>query len=119
MVTLFVKDMDESVRFYTDVLGLKVQERYGNHFAVLRAEDGMTLGLHPASTASPPGKFTLGFQSSAPLEQTLDSLRRHGVHIDGSIVDDPPIRALHFRDPNGGEMYFAELKGGAPPTPDR
>ena len=124
MVTLFVNDMDESVRFYTDVLGMKVENRYGPHFAELRADDGMNLGLHPASVASPAGKITLGFQASVPLEETAERLRRHGVRIDGSIADDPPIRVLNFRDPNGSEMYFAELQRGSAseyrsaPTPE-
>ena len=115
MVTLFVKNMDESVRFYTDVLGMRLENRYGDHFAVLRSDDGMRLGLHPASSASPAGKFTLGFETSQPLENTLDRLKRQGVQIDGPIVSDPPIRALNFRDPNGGEMYFAQVPAGAPP----
>jgi|SRR5579863_7653 catechol 2,3-dioxygenase-like lactoylglutathione lyase family enzyme len=110
MVTLFVKDMDESVRFYSSVLGMKVEQRYGPHFAELRAEDGMKLGLHPASAASPAGKMVLGFQAAVPLEETLETLRSQAVRIDGPIADDPPIRTFNFRDPNGAEMYFAELQ---------
>ncbi len=29
MVTIFLSNMDTSVRFYTDVLGLKLEQRWG------------------------------------------------------------------------------------------
>ena len=37
IVTVFVTDMDRSVRFYTEQLGLKLLQRYENHFATIDA----------------------------------------------------------------------------------
>ncbi len=56
IVTVFVTDMDRSVRFYTEQLGLKLLQRYQNHFATIDAGHGLTIGLHPASAASPAGE---------------------------------------------------------------
>ena len=46
--TVFVKNMDAAVNFYTDVLGLKLTARYGDHWATVNA-GAFTIGLHPES----------------------------------------------------------------------
>ena len=48
--TIFVSDMDRSVNFYTKILGLKLAQRFGNHWASVEAGK-LTIGLHPASRA--------------------------------------------------------------------
>ena len=42
--TVFVSDMDRAVRFYTEVLGLKLTNRFGNHWATVEAGKGLTIG---------------------------------------------------------------------------
>ena len=42
---MFVSDMDRAVTFYTEVLGMKLEYRFGNHWASLRIGD-LALGLH-------------------------------------------------------------------------
>lgn len=109
IVTKFVDNMDETIRFYRDVLGMKVESRYGDHFAMLKSTDGMTLGLHPATEKSPAGKIQLGFQTSGPIEEVKSSLLEKGVRT-GPVVEDDPIRAVEFKDPDGVELYFAQVK---------
>jgi catechol 2,3-dioxygenase-like lactoylglutathione lyase family enzyme len=53
--TIFVSDMDRSVNFYTKTLGLKLAQRFGNHWASVEA-GRLTIGLHPASNANPAGR---------------------------------------------------------------
>ncbi len=47
--TIYVSDMDRAVEFYTEVLGLRLESRYGNEWASVDAGKGMTIGLHPAA----------------------------------------------------------------------
>ncbi|HEX4134941.1 MAG TPA: VOC family protein [Bryobacteraceae bacterium] len=47
--TVFVSNMDAAVRFYTEVLGLKLTNRFGDNWATVEAGKGLTIGLHPAS----------------------------------------------------------------------
>ena len=47
--TVFISNMDAAVRFYTEVLGLKLTNRFGNSWATVEAGKGLTIGLHPAS----------------------------------------------------------------------
>jgi catechol 2,3-dioxygenase-like lactoylglutathione lyase family enzyme len=55
IATIFVTDMDRSVRFYTEVLGLSLTQRFGNHWAQVEAGQ-LVIGLHPASAQSPAGR---------------------------------------------------------------
>ena len=56
--TVYVSDMDRSVEFYTETLGLKLRLRAGNHFAMVDAGKGFAIGLHPAGPNSPrPGSI--------------------------------------------------------------
>ena len=113
IVTVFVSDMDRAVAFYTEVLGLELQYRFGNHWASVKAPGGLIIGLHPASEISPPGKrgsITIGFSLDEPLDAAVERLRKSGVHFTGPITDDKEVRFAYFADPDGNEMYLNEVK---------
>jgi lactoylglutathione lyase len=55
----FVSDMDKAVKFYRDVLGLKVKFESPGWSKFETGET--TLALHPASDKNPAGKVELGF----------------------------------------------------------
>lgn len=113
VVTIFVSNMDRAVRFYTEVLGMKVEYRFGNDWASLKTVDGVTVGLHPASKESPAGRkgsITIGFEVSESIEKTVAGMRDKGVTFVGPIVDDKEIKAAHFEDPDGNEMYVVEAQ---------
>ena len=44
--TIYVSNMDAAVRFYTEVLGLKLTNRFGNHWATVQAGTTRLIGLH-------------------------------------------------------------------------
>jgi len=113
MPTIYVSDMDVAVRFYTEALGLKLLERYGNHWASVDGGQGLTIGLHPASAENPAGRvgsMTIGFQTSAPIKETVATLKARGVVFRGDIVDDKQVFIAHFEDPDGNRFYIAEVK---------
>jgi predicted enzyme related to lactoylglutathione lyase len=51
--TVFVSNMDRAVEFYSDVLGMKLSNCFGDHWATVEAGKGLTIGLHPASSKYP------------------------------------------------------------------
>jgi catechol 2,3-dioxygenase-like lactoylglutathione lyase family enzyme len=113
VVTIFVSNMDRAVRFYTEVLGMKVEYRFGNQWASLKTEDGVTVGLHPASKESPAGRkgsITIGFEASESIEKAVTDMKAKGVKFVSPIVDDKEIKAAHFEDPDGNEMYIVEAQ---------
>ncbi len=45
--TVFVSNMDNPARFYTETLGLRLTNRFGDHWATVDAGKGLTIGLAP------------------------------------------------------------------------
>ncbi len=62
--TVFITNMEAALKFYTEVLGLKVTSHYGKiHWATVEA-GAFTIGLHPKSEKQPapgtPGSIMIG-----------------------------------------------------------
>jgi catechol 2,3-dioxygenase-like lactoylglutathione lyase family enzyme len=103
-VTIMVRDMDESIKFYKS-LGLKLKQRWGNHYAMVVTK-GITLGLHPSENKEhSSGTTSIGFM--------VDSLVEAKKMLEQNLI---PIREdegksgkyLHFHDPDGTALYFVE-----------
>ena len=91
-VTIMAKDMDRSVAFYTELLGLKLKNRYGNHWAEVEIP-GITIGLHPAMSISSPERtkdISIGF-SVRDLDSALQKLSSKGIACD-AVRDGPDNR---------------------------
>ncbi len=112
--TIYVSDLDRAVRFYGEVLGLKVALHAPGHWAGLAAPDGTNLGLHPAGARSPQpgtnGAIQLGLAADRPLDQVVTELKNRGVQFHGPVVDDAKVRLAFFNDPDGNALYLCEAK---------
>lgn len=110
--TIIVANMDHSIRFYTEVLGLKLTNRFGNDWATVTAGEGLTIGIHPASPKYPhPGtksSIILGLDIDVPVETAVSRLADHGVTTKGSVVRSEPGNFVHLEDPDGNEIYLWE-----------
>ena len=109
MPTIFVGDMDEAVRFYTEALGLKLLERYGNHWASIDGGHGLTIGLHPASAQNPAGRvgsMTIGFRASEPIREAVAMLKTRGVVFRGDTGCVRSVRRVTTRPDGTGSRVF-------------
>jgi catechol 2,3-dioxygenase-like lactoylglutathione lyase family enzyme len=75
----FVADMDKAVKFYRDVLGLKVKFESPGWSEFLTGE--ITLALHPASDKNPAGKVELGFTVADVFPITCTSFPRRPAYL--------------------------------------
>jgi catechol 2,3-dioxygenase-like lactoylglutathione lyase family enzyme len=120
--TVMVSNMDAAVRFYTEALGLKLTNRFGNHWATVQAGTSLTIGLHPASAKYPvpgtKGATMLGLEIDEPIQAVMDRLRQKGVHITGSVVQDGAGNFVHLEDPDGNDIYLWEVNPKAIPETD-
>lgn len=111
--TIFVSSMDRAVQFYTEVLGMKLTNRFGDSWATVEAGKGLTIGLHPASPKYPApgthGSMTLGLEISEPIDKVVARLAGHGVAIKGTVVRDTAGNFATFADPDGNEFYLWEV----------
>src|ERR1700674_2696513 len=92
--TVFVSNMDAAVQFYTEVLGLKLSNRFGDSWATVEAGKGLTIGLHPASPKYPApgtkGAMMLGLEIDERIAGMVARLSEKGVRIKGPVVQDDP-----------------------------
>jgi len=112
ITTIFVSDMDRSVRFYSETLGLPVSQRFGNHWAQLEAGQ-LSIGLHPASpehTSGRDGSVTIGFVLTTAIEDAMATLRTKGVKFQRAVEQDQAGKFVYFEDPDGNVLYLAELQ---------
>ena len=114
--TVLVSDMDAAVNFYTNVLAMKLTNRFGNHWATVEAGKGLVIGLHPASPKYPSpgtkGGIMIGLEIDEPIEAVVDRLQRKGVRFTGSILKDEPGSWASFEDPDGNSFYLWEVSPG-------
>jgi predicted enzyme related to lactoylglutathione lyase len=110
--TIIVANMDNSIRFYTEVLGLQLTNRFGNDWATVSAGEGLTIGIHPASAKYPQpgtkGSVLLGLDIDVPMEKALSRLAGYGVEVKGSVVRSEAGNFVHVEDPDGNEIYLWE-----------
>ncbi|PIV75143.1 MAG: glyoxalase [Rhodobacteraceae bacterium CG17_big_fil_post_rev_8_21_14_2_50_65_11] len=115
-VHLKVSDLDRSIAFYRDVLGLEVQQRLGSGAAFLSAggyHHHLGLNTWQSCGGSHPPRGATGLYHVAFLYPTRDALGRAvarvvdlGVPLAGA-ADHGVSEAVYFDDPdgNGVELY--------------
>jgi catechol 2,3-dioxygenase-like lactoylglutathione lyase family enzyme len=120
--TIYVSDMDAAVRFYTDVLGLKLTNRFGNHWATVLAGKTLLVGLHPWKEKYPPpgtkGSVQIGLivSQGETIQQLATRLRGHGVAVSG-IIESQEGNYLTFEDPDGNPIYVGDWDYTSEPEP--
>jgi predicted enzyme related to lactoylglutathione lyase len=114
ITTIFVADMDRAVKFYNEVLGCKVEMRFGNEWAQLKSDDGgTTLGLHPASKENPSGikgSIQLGIEVKDSIHKRVEEMTAKGTKFSGPVRDDQQLWFANFEDPDGNLLYLAQAK---------
>jgi catechol 2,3-dioxygenase-like lactoylglutathione lyase family enzyme len=111
--TVFVSDMDRAVAFYTDVLGLTLAFRAGDHWASIDAGGGTQIGLHPSgegsSAAADAGGISIGLNVTEPIETVMAALAARGIQF-GEVSSDGMLKIAHFADPDGNPLYLCEQR---------
>jgi lactoylglutathione lyase len=116
-----VSDMEQTIRFYTEVLGLEVLERKvsprGSHLAFLKVPNSEELIELTSFPPSGPVKVQedlvhLAFQVES-LDDTIASLNAKGVKItDGPTQSSSGSRFIFIDAPDGYEIELIERPPG-------
>jgi predicted enzyme related to lactoylglutathione lyase len=111
--TVFVSSMDRAVQFYTEVLGLKLTNRFGDSWATVDAGKGLTIGLHPASPKYPApgtkGGIVLGLEIEGAIDKVVASLGKKGVQFQDAVIRSEAGNFIHLEDPDGNVIYLWEV----------
>jgi catechol 2,3-dioxygenase-like lactoylglutathione lyase family enzyme len=111
--TLYVADLEASLRWYADVLGLTpaMVGTDGHAYATFRL-GGALVVLEPIGAALEPHdpgseSTTVNLIVPRPAADVRRDLVSRGVAC-GSIVDSPHYSSFLFRDPDGNRYYIAQ-----------
>lgn len=116
--TIKVKDLEESINFYQEIVGLKVQRKFKagpkKRIAFLAAVEGQTeielIDIQGKSEINIGKDISLGFEVDS-VEEKLYFLKEKGVEIQGDIFSpNPQLEFFYVLDPNGVKIQFVENK---------
>ena len=106
VVWLPVTDVERSLAFYHDRLGLE-QMQWDDDWAQLDA-NGLHIGLNATESPGGAGGAVIAFQTRSELETAVQQLRDSGVEVTGEISDHPWGRVATFKDPDGNDLQLYE-----------
>ena len=111
-ITIAVRDLEESLKFYRDILGLPLQRRFPSGDAEIAfLGDGETVIELLYSSARADVSFSadisLGF-AVASLTETTAELQRKGIEVGDILQPNPHVRFAFITDPNGLRIQFVE-----------
>jgi catechol 2,3-dioxygenase len=128
-VHLKVADLDRALKFYCDVLGFELMQKYGTQAAFVSAGGyhhhiGLNTWESEGGSPPPPGStglyhLAILYPTRADLADALKRLVENGIPLDGAS-DHGVSEALYLRDPdgNGIELYWDKPQSEWPRTAD-
>jgi lactoylglutathione lyase len=113
-ITIMVKDLGESLKFYQEIVGLTVDRRFqaGPDTEIVFLGEGETkveLISSIANTTVNIGKdLSIGFEVDS-LDTMLQFVKSKGKQINGGIIQpNPHVKFFYILDPNGVKIQFLQ-----------
>ena len=108
MVVLSTDDLDESIRFYTETLGMTLKFRDGSHFAAL---DGgsVTLALATGVDHPMPGQVVVGLRTDDVDAAARAVEANGGAIVKGPYDDAHERRAVVYDHQGNGLVLYSPL----------
>ncbi len=111
-LTLQVRDFEKMLKFYVDLLGLRLRYRNRDQWAEANA-GGLTIGFTKALPDAPAGgaggNLSIGL-TVEKLEEAVSTLGKKGIAFSQGISETPAARLAFFTDPEGNPIYLCELE---------
>jgi catechol 2,3-dioxygenase-like lactoylglutathione lyase family enzyme len=118
-VGIYVKDFDESMRFYTQTMGFREAFTIKNSdgkpvLAYLQITRDTFLELAPATAERPAGLSHIGIWPE-DLTATVAALRSHGVMVADPRTGSTKTSITNVIDPNGVRLELVDFRAGSLP----
>lgn len=113
---VFVGDLDEAIRFYTQQVGFKLEKKYDDNFACLDMDGTHRLGLmwedgwereYPDDDSHPKPRVSL---RTDDLDAEIARLQHNGVRVSAIMGHEEGLRGVNFWD-NDGNPFFLWTNG--------
>lgn len=112
-VGIYVRDFDESMRFYTQTMGLReaftIRDKDGKPaLAYLQIARDTFLELAPATAERPVGLSHIGIWPES-LSATIATLRQRGVNVGDPRTGSTRTSITNVADPNGVRLELVDF----------
>ncbi len=115
--TIYVKDLDESIAFYSNLLGLQVLRRFpaGPGVEIAFMSDGINettvelLSDCNHSTVNFSEFISIGFAVDS-VDAMLDTVKRKNIPVHTGPIETPGSKFFSIKDPNGLNVQFFQQK---------
>lgn len=116
--TIYVKNMDESIAFYTDLVGLKALRRFpaGPGMEITFMGNGIDnettvelLADSNKTTVNHSEFISIGFAVDS-IETMLDLVKSKNIPVQSGPIETPSSRFFNIKDPNGLTVQFFQPK---------
>lgn len=116
--TIYVKNLDESIAFYTEMAGLQVQRRFpaapgmeiaflGNGIANETQVELIADGKNNAVNFSE--SISIGFAVDS-VDAMLDTVKRKNIPVHSGPFETPGFKYFCIKDPNGLVIQYFQRK---------
>jgi len=121
-IVLTTRDKEACIRFYVEVLGMKLEKfRTPNEERLALKFGSQKINLHewgkefvPRAHVAVPGSLDLCFIASVPLEQVIQKLKSSRIQIlEGPVAKTGamgPMQSVYVRDPDLNLVEISEYK---------
>ncbi len=117
-LVLTVADLDQTVQFYTDILGMSLVEFGENNERKALCFGKQKINLHqqgrefePKAKTALPGTADLCFLTRTPLKEVQAHLQKKGISLESGPVQRTgatgPILSIYLRDPDGNLLEIS------------
>lgn len=116
--TVYVKNLEESIAFYTELLGLQVTKRFpagpGMEIAFMgNGTEGETLVELLADSNNNTVNFSefisIGFSVDS-VDTMLETVKSKNISVQSGPIETPGSKFFIIKDPNGLNVQFFEQK---------
>ncbi len=112
-INMVVKDLDESVRFYSELFGFVVMKEQPEQDSVIIGDENVKLCIYEGDSAGDRNGISHFGIHVSNFDEVLEICKRLSVPVmyDG-VLDWEKSRSIYIQDPNGYEIELSEVEGG-------
>lgn len=109
-VIFYTNDIQTAVEFYSEQIGLQLDERTGDKYVSFRFDNGVKLGIKKAVEGREiPGAQTF-FLAVDDATGEYAKAKAKGLSIFKELVDEPWALEFSMLDPDGNKIEFVQKK---------